>query len=369
MKFCCEKALLLNGVNTAARAVAAKSSVPALEGILLEAGAEGLRMTGFNLELGIYEDTEAEVTESGAVVLNARLLGELLRRLPDETVIVETEEEAVRIRCGRSEFNLLGIPADEFPELPQVDDRYSVALEERTLREMIEGTLFAASTNEARPIYTGALFDLEGDRLTLVAVDGYRLALRRVSGLPESSPTSFVIPGSALDHVGKILQDREDLVTVTVGAKHAMFVMGGAVLITRRLEGEFLDYKKVVPKEQPIRFKVDVQQLRESVERVSLIINEKMKSPIRCVFGTGIVSLSAATALGTAADQCAIDGDGKDTEIGFNNRYLIDALRHSPASRVQVELASGIAPCLMTPEDGGDWFLYMVLPVRLRAEM
>ncbi len=368
MKFCCEKALLLSGVTTASRAVAAKSSIPALEGILLEAGADGLRLTGFNLELGIFVGTEAEVTEPGSVVLNARLLGELLRRLPDEMVYVEETDSAVTVRCGRSEFHLIGMPAAEFPELPQVDDRYSVTLEERALRDMIEGVLFSASTNEARPIHTGALFDREGDCLTLVAVDGYRLALRRIRGLPAGEDASFVIPGASLDHVGKIAGDREDPVTVSVGTKHAMFTIGETVLITRRLEGEFLDYKKAVPRQNGTVFQADVRTLRESVERVSLLISEKMKSPVRCVFGDGSVTMNVVTALGSAADECPIDGDGKGIEIGFNNRYLIDALRHVPAETVRLELNSGVSPCLLLPTEGEEDFLYMVLPVRLRAD-
>jgi DNA polymerase-3 subunit beta len=366
MKFSCEKAILQAAVNTAARAVSTKSSIPALEGILVEAG-EVLRLTGYNLETGIRTEAEAEVSEAGSVVLNARLFSELVRRLPDDMVVFRSEGDNMHIKCGMSEFNLAGTAADEFPELPLVDDKKSIVIEERLLKALIGETLFAVSTNESRPIHTGSLFEAEDGRLTVVSVDGYRLALRREAAVTNGEGISFVVPGQALSEVEKIASDEEKMVTITIGNRHIMFSFGTTVLISRRLEGEFLDYKKAIPRSNPITVYGDCRQLLSSIERVSLIINEKMKSPLRCVFDLDSLKISTVTAIGSAADECPIQGDGQGLEIGFNNRYLIDALRYAPADRVRIEMNTGVSPCIILPEDGGDQFLYMVLPVRLKA--
>ncbi len=165
----------------------------------------------------------------------------------------------------------------------------------------------------------------------------------------------------------KIASDNEKMVTITIGNRHIMFSFGSTVLISRRLEGEFLDYKKAIPRSNPITVYGDCRQLLSSIERVSLIINDKMKSPLRCVFDSDSLKISTVTAIGSAADECPMQGDGQGLEIGFNNRYLIDALRYAPAERVRIEMNTGVSPCIILPEDGGDQFLYMVLPVRLKA--
>jgi DNA polymerase-3 subunit beta len=366
MKFSCEKAILQSAVNTAARAVSTKSSIPALEGILVEAGSI-LRLTGYNLETGIRTELEAGITEKGAVVLNARLFSELVRRLPDDMVSFQTEGDTVHIRCGMSEFNLAGTSAEEFPDLPLVDDKKSIVIEERLLKALIGETLFAVSTNESRPVHTGSLFEAENGKLTVVSVDGYRLALRREAAETSGEDSSFVVPGAALSEVEKIASEDEKMVTITVGNRHIMFSFGSTILISRRLEGDFLDYKKAIPRSNPVTVYGDCRQLLTSIERVSLIINDKMKSPLRCVFDLDSLKISTNTAIGNAADECPVQGDGQGLEIGFNNRYLIDALRFAPADRVRIEMNTGVSPCIILPEDGGDQFLYMVLPVRLKA--
>ena len=367
MKFSCEKALLLAAVNTASRAVSPKSSIPALEGLLLEADPH-LTVSGYNMQTGIRTTVAADVTEGGSLVLSARLFGDMIRRLPDDIVVFASDKNLnVKLTCGDAAYDLSAISAADYPDLPEVEDQFSFQIQQKVLRAMIGETSFAVSTNEARPVHTGSLFEIGEKGLTMVAVDGFRLALRRepVEKI-DGGAFSFVAPGSALSEVEKICEDTDDLAAVTLGNRHLLFEVGPTQLICRRLEGEFLDYKTAIPRANPIQLTVDTKTLIASIDRVSVVISDKQKSPVRCVFGMDKVSLSAKTANGEARDVCKIAGDGKDLEIGFNNRYLLEALKYCPADSVRMELNTGISPCIIVPLEGEENFLYMVLPVRLK---
>ena len=369
MKFSCEKALLQAAISVTSRAVSPKSSIPALEGILVEAGTQ-LRLTGYNLETGIRTVVPAEIREEGSLVLSARLFGEIIRKLPDDVVVFSSQNYTVNIKCGMSEFNILATDAEEFPELPTVEYQNTLTLSQSALRSMISQTIFAVSDNESRPIHTGALFEADQEGvLTMVAVDGYRLALRREKAASkEGAPEfSFVVPGSALSEVEKICADVDEPATVVQGARHVMFKVGDTMLISRRLEGEFLAYRQAIPRNNPISILGDRRQLMASIDRVSLIITEKQKSPLHCTFGKGVLDIRTTTAIGNAYDQCPIQGDGEGLEIGFNNKYLMDALKNAPADQVKLELNTAISPCVIVPADGEENFVYMVLPVRLKA--
>ena len=378
LRFSCEKALLQSAVNTVSRAVAAKSSIPALEGILVE-GSDRLTMSGYNMQTGIRTRFPVEEQEGGELVLSARLFGDIIRRMPDDMITFSSDDKlVVHLSCGDADFDILALSAADFPELPEVEEKYSVSLPEKTLRSMIQQTSFAVSTNEARPVHMGELFEIGDNGLTVVAVDGFRLALRReplerIEGGEfleklQDGAFSFVAPGAALNEVEKICEDIDAFATITLGQRHILFEMGETELICRRLEGEFLDYKNAIPRRNPISVTVDTKAMLESLDRVSVVISEKLKSPVRCIFEQDRVLLSAKTANGDAKDVCRIDGDGQGLEIGFNNRYLMDALRLAPADELKLELNTGISPAILVPTDGEESFLYMVLPVRLKAQ-
>ncbi len=368
MKFSCEKALLQAAISTTSRAVSPKSSIPALEGILLEAGSD-LRLTGYNLETGIRTIVPADIREEGTLVLGARLFGEIVRKLPDDIVTFQSENYMVNIKCGMSEFNILGTDPEEFPELPTVEYQNSLILPQSRLKAMISQTLFAVSDNESRPIHTGSLFEVDSNGLTIVSVDGYRLALRHESiDKKEGAETfSFVVPGAALSEVEKICSDVDEPASVTQGARHVMFKVGDTMLVSRRLEGEFLAYRQAIPRNNTIHVEGDTRALLSSIDRVSLIISDKLKSPLRCVFDSNLLKISTKTAIGDAYDECPLSGDGGGLEIGFNNKYLMDALKAAPADKVRLELTTGVSPCVILPTEGEENFLYMVLPVRLKA--
>ena len=303
------------------------------------------------------------------MVLSARLFGEIIRKLPDDVVVFSADGYMVHISCGMSHFNILATDPEDFPELPSVEDKNGFTIKQSALGSMIRQTLFAVSDNESRPIHTGSLFEVDSTGVTVVSVDGYRLALRHESidesgGLPSYS---FVVPGAALNEVEKICSDVDDPATVTQGERHVLFRIGDTMLVSRRLEGEFLTYRNAIPRNNTIQVVGETRKLLASIDRVSLIISDKLKSPLRCIFGDNVLSITTKTGIGDAADQCPIEGDGGGLEIGFNNRYLMDALKAAPAEKVRLELTSGVAPCVILPAEGEENFLYMVLPVRLKA--
>ena len=270
LRFTCEKALLQAAAATASRAVSAKSSIPALEGLLLEAD-DVLKLSGYNTQIGIRTTVEADISQPGRIVLNARLFGDIIRRMPDDVIVFSADEKLmVRLTCGDASFEILGLSADDYPELPEVDDQYAVALQQRMLKAMIGQTAFAVSTNESRPIHTGALFEIDDSGLTMVAVDGFRLALRREPlEKIEGGEFRFVAPGSALKEVESICGDTDDMIRVTCGKRHILFSAGNTQLICRRLEGDFLDYRNAIPRQNPIRIEVGMGKGQFILEQAS----------------------------------------------------------------------------------------------------
>lgn len=367
MKFTCEKNLLANAISVASRTVCQKSAIPALEGILLRAESR-LYLTGYNLETGITVSLDAEISGTGDCVMPARLFFDIVRKLPDDEVTVEVDEKyRVSIRGGISSFTIMASSAEDYPDLPSVAEENDVRIPENALRELISGTIFAVSENQARPIHTGCLLEVGENDVTMVAVDGFRLARRSWHPeTPNAKTMKFVVPAAALKELEKILGDSMEEASVHLGAKHILFTVGGATLVCRILEGEFLDWRRVVPTNNPIRLAANVAALTASIERVSLIVSEKFKSPVRCRFSENAAEFRTTTTIGSAQDGCQLAGDGQEIEIGFNCRYLLDALRAIPSEEVRLELSNNLSPIVFTPcEDKYD-FAYMVLPVRLK---
>ena len=367
MKFTCEKNQLVSAISVASRTVAQKSAISGLEGILVRAGVK-VMLTGYNLETGITVSVDADIQETGACVMPARLFFDIVRKLPDDTVSIQVDESfKVSIKGGISSFTITALSADDYPELPDVDSEKGIRVPQNELKAMISGTIFAVSENQARPIHTGVLFEVDNDSITSVAVDGYRLALRRY--LPEESlerTLKFVAPAAALKEVEKILGDTDDPATFYPGSKHILFTIGDATLVCRILEGEFLDWRRVLPQNNPVKLVGNVSRLTDSIERVGLVISEKLKSPVRCKFGDNAAELRTVSTIGEAYDVCPIAGDGKDLEIGFNCKYLLDALRAVPDSECTLEMINGLSPIVLNPTEGNR-YSYMVLPVRLKS--
>ena len=367
MRFTCEKSMLVLGLNITGRTVAQKSALSAIEGILCQAG-DGLSLTGYNMETAITYIIDAEVSDIGECVLPAKLFGDIIRRLPEGPVTVVVDENyKVSIRAGYASFTISAESADDYPELPDVGNSKSIRVPQNALKELINSTIFAVSENQGRPIHTGVKFEVEDANVSAIAVDGFRLARRTFHcENPTGRTTSFVVPSQGLKEVEKILQDVDDDVAFMPGSKHILFQIGTATVICRLLDGEFLDWRKVVPTNSPVKLVAHVSDLASSIERVGLIVSEKYKSPVRCVFSNQELLLRTNTTIGAAEDRCTIAGDGKELEIGFNVRYLADALKVIPTEEVCLELTNSLSPIVLTPVDDKYDFSYMVLPVRIK---
>ena len=369
MRFTCEKNMLVQGLNITGRTVAQKSSLSVLEGILCCSDKYGIQLTGYNMETAITYRIDADVHDPGKCIFPAKLFGDIIRRLPEGPVTVVIDENyKVSIRAGYASITISAERAEDYPELPDVGPDRGVRIPQKALKELITGTIFAVSENQGRPIHTGVKFEVEEDRVSAIAVDGFRLARRTWhSETANSMRLNFVVPAHGLKEVEKILSDSEDEVSFSLGGRHILFNMGNASLICRLLEGDFLDWRKVVPTNCPVKLCAHVSDLASSMERVGLIVSEKYKSPVRCTFGNQEVQLRTNTTIGVAEDRCSIAGDGKDLEIGFNVRYLADALRAVPSEEVILELTNSLSPIVLTPAEEKYDFAYMVLPVRIKT--
>ena len=367
MKFTVNKSDIPEAVSNIQRAVSTKTSIPALEGILLSATETGLELCAYDLELGITTVIPAFVMEPGKAVLSAKLFSDIVRRTPAETVTVSVDEKNMAtLESGYSRFSIIGIPAEEFPELPKLSDSTQISLPGALLKSMIRQTLFAIAESDAKPIHQGSLFSLENGILDVVSVDGYRLAVRR-EPVDFSEDLSFVVPGKTLSELLKLIKDSEEPVEISAGRRHILFKIDNYTVISSLLEGEFLNYKAAIPPESQTEVVLKTREAIDSVERVSLLITDRLKSPIRCLFDNNEVKLNCTTSMGRASDQLDVEMTGQSVEIGFNNRYLLEALRNTECDEVKVQLGGPLSPMKVVPKEG-DSFLFLVLPVRLKSE-
>jgi DNA polymerase III, beta subunit len=367
MKFKILRQLLSDTVSNISRFVSAKSSVSALEGILLKVKDNNLSLSGYDLETGASVTIECNAIEPGEIILTAKLFFDIIRKMPGEFITVECGKKFdVVITSEHTTFNLLGIPAEEFPELPSVNTEKSFNINGNILSNMIRKTIFAVSQNESKPVYTGILFEIEEDYMNLVALDGFRLALCREE-IKFSYSTKFVVPSKTLAEIVKLAVDFDDDITISIGKRQIIFVVNGYSVYSRILDGDFSDYASFIPNEIKTEILVNKRSMCDCVERASLLINERLKSPVKCEFNNNSLKLSCVTAIGKINDEIELKIKGEDVLIGFNNRYLIDALKNVDEDEVKLLLNGPLAPMKIKPIEG-DSFLYLVLPLRMKND-
>ena len=368
MNIVCDKVLLSAAIDGVSKAVTMRSAIPVLEGILLKAEGFQLTLTGYDLEMGIVTTIEANVKEAGEIVLNAKLLSSMISRMPaGQVTITSAENGKTTIQGGVAQFEIQSMPATDFPELPNTGAEETLTIKTGVLKDMIDRTLYAVSQDEKKPAHTGELFEILPDKLTVVALDGYRLAIveRPVTAMKD---IRIIVPSKTMTEVAHLLpNDDEEPVHISANRRYVVFMTAGYTIMSRLIEGEFLNYRAAIPNDFEHAVDIDSHELISSIERVSLIVSEKLKNPVRFHFDGNYVQLSCVTAIGKSYDECPIDGCIEDLEIGFNNKYLMDALKAAPADKVRLELTTGVSPCVILPAEGEEKFIYMVLPVRLKA--
>ena len=370
MKIICYKDKLIKALNSVVKGVASKTTMPILEGILIQTNDNEIKLTTNDLEIGIEYIMDCEVKEQGSTVVNAIMFSEIIRKLPDTEIYISVNDKnLLEIECEGSLYKLATMNPDEFPELPKIEIENSIEVEQNTLKNMIRKTIFAVSNEETRPIFTGCLFEIENNKLSVVAVDGFRLALRNIYLNKQTNDFKAVIPGKTLNEVNKIISDSFEPIKIGVAKNQALFEMDNCKIVTRILDGEFLNYKNVIPSNWETRMRVNKSSLQNSFERISLIsastIEKEKKYPVKVQVDIGKITISCTNQTGDAKEELFVATEGKNLEVGFNPKYFLDSLKAIDDEDVYVEFGSSISPCLIKSIDNND-YTYMILPIRLK---
>ncbi len=365
MKIICNKEEMKSAVTKVIGAVSQKSAISAIEGILLKSYGNTLFLAGYDLEIGITATIPARVSREGDVIFPAKLLLEMLMKVDGEEVSFDMDSKYVcTIESGKAQFVIMGVAADEFPDLPSLSIDNYFTLSQGELRDMINQTFFAIAMTEQRPVHTGSKFDIKNGYFNMISVDGFRLALckRKIEDIGEKS---FVVPRKTLSELMKIISDDYDQkVSINLSKKHIIFEIDNFTVISRLLEGEFLDYNKAIPSESATQVRINRRIFIECFERVAVITEDKLINPVRLLFSDNKVHIDCATALGRIKEVLPASIEGPDVEIGFNNRYLLEALKNCKNDEVIICLNRSENPVKIIPPESDD-YTFLVLPMRL----
>lgn len=366
MKFSCNSKALSDAVQGVSRAISSSSSVPVLQGVLLRAEGFKLFLTGYDLEIAITTSIEANVSDPGEIVLPAKLLSDMLRSLSAGEVTLESDVNlSTHIKSGITEYDLIGMSAADFPELPSPGADFAFEIDAAELASMIGSTLYAVSTDDKKPAHTGELFSITPNEMTLVALDGFRLAIVSHPVVTDRE-IDIVVPAKTASEVARLIGDCGENIRVDANKRYVVFSGGNYTVMSRLIEGEFLNYKNVIPEGFKTKVLVEVAAFEKAIERCSVIITERLKNPLRVTFGSSI-DIRCQTPLGRVSDVVEAKIEGEKVEIGFNYRYLLDALRNSGCEKVILEISGALAPVKVMPAEGDD-FLFLVLPVRFKND-
>lgn len=368
MKIRVERSVFLDAVLKMQKTVGAKSSMPVLEGILLSAEKGLLTLSSYNLEMGMKKEMYASCEEEGDIVINARLLAEILRKLRGIDVEIECDDRLFcHIRSGEAVFDIMGMEANDFPEMPSLTEGENLKLEGEDFCDMVKGTIFAVSQIEGtRPILTGINISVKDGILQFVAIDGYRLAIRRKK-INIDNDIEFIVSGKALSEVVKLIDENTENIEIKVGKRLILFKISGFTFISRLLEGEFVNFEKIIPAEHSQQTTVVCDEMIDSVERVSLLINDSFSTPIRCAFSKEELIISCSTALGRAKEKMNIELIGNEFEMGLNSRYLLEALKACEHEKITFKFNGANAGVTISPADPeNNEMLYLIMPMRLK---
>ena len=365
MKIICNTSILAEAVMNVQKAVMTKTAMPILEGILFTADEKGVKLTGYDLEIGIETTIEADVIEEGSVIINAKTFCDIIRHIPYDKIIFETDEKLqCKIYCGDIEYYMTGISPKDYPELPVIINGKDIDISQKILKDMIKKTIFSVAVNDVRVIHKGIKFEIKPGEIRLVAIDSHRIAIRKEFIDYNGEELSFVVPAKTMGEIMKLIPDGDDFIKIGLGRRHILFEINGYTIISRLLEGEFMKYESIIPTNYNTVVRTKTKDMISSVERVALIITDRFKAPLKLEFREDELKISTATALGTANDKLEVSVDGNDIEIGIQSRYILDALRAGEEEEILIGMVSPTNPVCIIPTTG-ESFLYLILPVRL----
>ena len=363
----CEKSNLLAGIQTVYKAVPSKTTMSILECILITANYDGITLTANDMEIGIETVIEGSVVEEGIVALEARILMEIVRKLPDSEIIINTDDNYLTsITCEKSNFNIIGKSGDDFSYLPNIEKSEPLILSQFTLKEIVRQTIFSISDNDSNIIMTGEYLEVDGDNLKLVSLDGHRISIRNVKLKDSYNTKKVIIPGKTLNEVSKILSgDADKDIFIYFTDKHVLFEFDSTIVVSRLIEGEYFKIDQMLSNDYETKMVINKKELLNCIDRATLLIKEGDKKPIIINIGDDNMQLKINSAVGSMNEEINIIKVGKDITIGFNPKFLIDALRVIDDEEISLYMVNPKAPCFIRNDDNS--YIYLVLPVNFNT--
>lgn len=363
MKIRCSKANLLSGVQVVSKAVPNKTTMPILECILVDATAGCIKLTANDMEMGIETVIDGEIPEKGMIALNAKIFLEIVRRLPDSDILIETDASYnTTITCEKAKFNIMGKSGEDFSYLPEIERQECIVVSQFTLKEVVRQTIFSISDNDSNKLMTGELFDINGNLLKVVSLDGHRISIRKIELKENYAPKKVVVPGKTLNEISKILPGgAENDVMIYFSEKHVIFEFDRTVMVSRLIEGEYFRIDQMLSSDYETRIKVNKKEFLSCIDRATLLIKEGDKRPIIINIADENMELRIHSDMGSMDEEIEIEKTGKDLMIGFNPRFLIDALRVIDDEEVELYMVNPKAPCFI--KNQSESYIYLILPV------
>jgi len=367
MKMKCKRQDLTEAVNLVEKAVPVATPINVLEGIFIEAKENALKLVGNNMDLGIECFIPADVEEKGLAMVKASLFSAAVKKLPDtdEDVFIEIDEkDNLKIECGYAKFNFSTSSAEEFPQLPEVRDGKTFKIKENLVKSMIKQTVYAVSVREEKPVLTGVLFDVESENISVVGCDGFRVAIRNEK-IENNEILKFILPGKNAKELLGILSEKDELINISVNENNVKFTMDKCVLVSRIIDGEYLNYKSVANHKNTLVLEVERRKILNSIDRAATIVNESSKSHVLLDIDETSVSIDCESVMGKVKDKFSIDMQGEPIQIAFNPKYLIEAFKNIEDEKIKLSFSTPVTPAVIKPLDG-EKFVYIILPVRIK---
>jgi len=363
MKLVLSKSNLLNGVQIVSKAVPNKTTMSILECILIDATKGVITLTANDMELGIETTIEGEILQKGIIALDAKIFLEIVRKLPDSDITIETDDSyKTTITCEKAKFNIIGKSGDDFSYLPEIERQDSIIVSQFTLKEVVRQTIFSIADNDNNKLMTGELFEINGNELKVVSLDGHRISIRKIELKDSYAPKKVVVPGKTLNEISKILPgDTDKDVSIFFTDKHVVFEFDNTVVVSRLIEGEYFRIDQMLSSDYETKVRINKKELLSCIDRATLLIKEGDKKPIIINIVDGAMELKINSIVGSMNEEIDITKSGKDLMIGFNPKFLIDALRVIDDEEIDIYLVNPKAPCFI--RDAEQKYIYLILPV------
>lgn len=367
MKLICSKASLLKGVSIVSKAVPSRTTMPILNCILIDASANEIKLTANDMELGIETVIEGEIVERGIIALDAKFFSEIVRKLPDNDVVIESDDTfQTTITCEKAKFNIVGKSGEDFSYLPYIEKNESISISQFTLKDIVRQTIFSIADNDTNKLMTGELFEINENRLRVVSLDGHRISIRNIELKESYSPLKVVVPGKTLQEISKILTgEAEDMVDIFFADNHILFEFDETKVVSRLIEGEYFHIDQMLSSDYDTKVKINKREFLSCIDRATLLIREGDKKPIILNIQDGSLQLKINSFVGSMNEEIEIEKEGKDLLIGFNPKFFIDALRVIDDEEVTLYMVNPKAPCFI--KDDAGTYVYLILPVNFNA--